>query len=67
LPPRSPELNSQENIWQFMRQNWLSDRIFKSFDDIVDHCRYAWNTLIGQPRKIMSIAQCDWATVGHLL
>jgi hypothetical protein len=25
LPPRSPELNSQENIWQFMRQNWLSN------------------------------------------
>jgi len=32
LPPRSPELNSQENIWQFMRQNWLSNRIFTSFD-----------------------------------
>jgi transposase len=67
LPPRSPELNSQENIWQFMRQNWLSNRIFKSFDDIVDHCCYAWNTLIGQPWKIMSIARRDWATVGHLL
>jgi hypothetical protein len=25
----------QENIWQFMRHNWLSNRIFKSFDD--DH------------------------------
>ena len=37
LPPGAPELNSQENIWQFMRQNWLSNRIFKSFDDIVDH------------------------------
>src|SRR5215468_3054091 len=24
LPPRAPELNGQENIWQFMRQNWLS-------------------------------------------
>jgi hypothetical protein len=24
LPPRSPELNPQENIWQFMRANWLS-------------------------------------------
>src|SRR5262245_50996535 len=23
LPPRAPELNGQENIWQFMRQNWL--------------------------------------------
>jgi hypothetical protein len=63
LPPRSPELNSQENIWQFIRQNWLSNRIFKSFDDIVDHCCYAWNTLIDQPWKIMSIAQRDWATV----
>jgi hypothetical protein len=28
-----------------MRQNWLSNRIFKSFDDIVDHRCYAWNTL----------------------
>ena len=65
LPPRSPELNSQENIWQFMRQNWLSNRIFKSFDDIVDHCCYAWNTLISQPWKIMSIARRDWATIGY--
>ena len=31
LPPRAPELNGQENIWQFMRQNWLSNRVFKSF------------------------------------
>ncbi len=36
LPPRAPELNSQENIWQFLRQNWLSNRIFKSFDDVVE-------------------------------
>jgi hypothetical protein len=51
LPPRAPELNGQENIWQFMRQNWLSNRIFKSFDDIVDHCCYAWNTLIDHPGR----------------
>jgi hypothetical protein len=66
-PATAAELNSQENIWQFMRQNWLSNRIFKSFDDIVDHCCYAWNTLIDQPWKIMSIAQRYWATVGHSL
>jgi putative transposase len=60
LPPRAPELNGQENIWQFMRQNWLSNRVFKSFDDIVDHCCFAWNTLIDQPWKIMSIALRDW-------
>ena len=59
------QLNGQENIWQFVRQNWLSNRVFKSFDDIVDHCCYAWNTLINQPWKIMSIARRDWATVGY--
>ncbi len=67
LPPRSPELNPQENIWQFMRANWLSNRVFKSFDDIVDHCCYAWNTLIDQPWKIMSITRRDWALAGHSL
>ena len=65
LPPRSPELNSQENIWQFMRQNWLSNRVFKSYDNIVDHCCYAWNTLVDQPWKIMSIALRDWAYIGR--
>ena len=44
LPSRSPELNPVENVWQFMRDNWLSNRIFKSYDDIVDHCCDAWNT-----------------------
>ena len=52
------------NYRQFMRQNWLSNRIFKSFDDIVDHCCDAWNTL-DQPWKIMSIARRDWAVVGQ--
>ena len=41
LPPRAPQLNGQENICQFMRQNGLSNRVFKSFDDVVDRCRYA--------------------------
>src|SRR5262249_53114996 len=65
LPPRAPELNGQENIWQFMRQNWLSNRIFKSFDDIVDHCCYAWNTLIEQPCKIIPIPRRNWAEFSH--
>jgi hypothetical protein len=32
----APDLNNQP--WQFMRQNWLSNRAFKYLDDIVDHC-----------------------------
>ena len=57
LPPRSPELNPVENIWQFMRDNWLSNRIFKSEDEIVSICSDAWNRLIDQPWKIMSIGR----------
>jgi hypothetical protein len=37
LPPKCPELNPVENVWQFMRDNWLSNRVFKSYDDLVDH------------------------------
>jgi hypothetical protein len=28
---------------QFMRDNWLSNRVFKSYDDILDHCCFAWH------------------------
>jgi transposase len=61
LPPKCPELNPVENLWQFMRDNWLSNRVFNSHDNIVDHCCYAWNTLIDQPWRIMSIGLRDWA------
>jgi len=61
LPPKCPELNPVENIWQYMRDNWLSNRVFKSYDDIVDHCCYAWNTLVDRPWKIMSIGLRQWA------
>ncbi len=61
LPPRSPELNPVENIWQFMRDNWLSNRIFTSYENIVDHCCEAWNNLVEQPWKIISIGSRQWA------
>ena len=63
IPPRSPELNPQENIWQFIRQNWLSIRVFKTYDDILALSCEAWNKLIDQPWRIMSIGLRDWAHV----
>ncbi len=61
LPSRSPELNPVENIWQFMRDNWLSNRIFQSYEDIVALCCEAWNKLIERPWKIISIGMREWA------
>jgi transposase len=61
LPAKCPELNPQENIWQFMRDNWLSNRVFLNGDDLVDHCCDAWNKLEAQPWRIMSIGSREWA------
>jgi hypothetical protein len=39
LPAKCPELNGQENVWQYIRDNWLSNLIFASCEDIIDHPR----------------------------
>lgn len=61
IPPRLPELNPAENVWQFIRENWLSNRAFKSYADIVDHSCFAGNSLMAQPWKIKSIGLRNWA------
>ena len=61
LPPKCPELYPTENLWEFMRGNWLSNRVFTSYDDIVGHCCEAWNKLAARPWRIMSIGLRDWA------
>lgn len=60
LPPYSPELNAQENIWQYLRQNHLAGRIFDTYDEIVDACCTAWNALASLKGRIESIASRDW-------
>ena len=44
-----------------MRDNWLSNRVFETYEEIVDHCCDAWNKLVAQPDKITSIGRRDWA------
>ena len=61
LPAKAPELNPVENVWQFLRDNWLSNRVCASYDDIVGHCCNAWNKLVDQPWRIMSLGLRDWA------
>lgn len=63
LPPYSPELNPIENIWQFLRQNCLANRVFDSYEAIVAACCDAWNALIAVPDRIASITSRIWAKV----
>ena len=61
LSPRSPEPNPVEHVRQFMRENWLSNRIVRSCDDSVDHCGDAGNKLADQPSRIVTIGRREWA------
>jgi transposase len=60
LPAKCPELNPVENIWQLMRDNWLSNRVFPSYENIVDLCCEAWHKLVDQPWRIMTIGRRKW-------
>jgi transposase len=61
LPPYSPELNPVENIGEFLRQNDFSNRVYATYEAIVEVCCVAWNKLIAAPGRIRSIATREWA------
>lgn len=63
LPPYAPELNRMENVWQYLRANKLSARVWEDYDGILNACADAWNWLIADPDRIRSIGATDWATV----
>lgn len=65
LPARSPELNPVENIWQYIRANWLSNRVFEDYEAIIEAGCRAWNRLIDQPETIKSIGMRKWAHNGQ--
>lgn len=63
LPPYSPELNPVENVWAYLRSNKLSNRVFETYEDIVDACCDAWRWFTSQPDQITSIGTRLWACV----
>jgi transposase len=65
LPPRSPELNPAENVWEYLRGRWLSNHVFKDYDAILDAACDAWNRLIAEPNRIQSLGSRQWAYCGE--
>ena len=65
LPSRAPELNPVENVWQYLRSNWLSNRVFETYDAIIDAACEAWMKLIARPETITSIGTREWAHIGQ--
>lgn len=45
LPPYSPELNPIEQVWGYLKSNFLSGRIFSGLESIFDYGVLAWKEL----------------------
>ncbi|CAH2598680.1 conserved protein of unknown function (plasmid) [Rhodovastum atsumiense] len=63
LPAYAPELNPMENVWEYLRANKLSLRVWNSYNAILVACLDAWNFLMATPDTIKSITQRAWASV----
>ena len=63
--PVCTELNPVAQIWQHLRANWLSNRVFETYADIVDAACDAWRRLVAVPKVITSIGLRDWAHMGQ--
>jgi transposase len=63
LPSYAPQLNPVENVWEYLRANYLSISVWDTYDQIVDACCRAWNAFISDTHRVVSITRRDWATV----
>ncbi len=60
LPPYSPELNPQENIWDDMREKWFKNKAFNSMDAVIDSLAEACLFYENSPEKCKSISSFPW-------
>ncbi len=63
LPATSPELNPVEQVWNWIRQHSLANRVFKDYDEIVDEACKAWNVFANKSELLASIGDRKWASL----
>ena len=59
LPPYSPELNPTEQIWQWVKRNYLSNICFVNYNDIIDKLATAWNAFSDDKELVQSMCTRD--------
>ena len=63
LPAHSPELNAIERLWLYLRERFLSHRLWPSYDDILNACARAWGAVQAEAGRIRSLCAYDWSRV----
>ena len=55
LPPYSPELNPIELVWLYLKNHYLSNRIYSDLDALYQAATDAWNETTSKPGLILSL------------
>ena len=55
--------NPDENVWEYLRGNKLSARVWPDYPSIVDTCCEVWNEFLRDTARIVSVTSRDWASV----
>lgn len=63
LPPASPELNPTEQVWQVLRDRYLANRCFDSYEQILDCCCDAWNAFTLEKGNVSKLCTRNWAEI----
>ncbi len=64
LPAYSPELNPVEQVWQWLRQRFWSNRIFSDYHAIVESICFAWNIFDKDTKRVSSLCTRSRAALG---
>ena len=63
LPPYAPELNPIENVWEYLRGNYLSHTVWDTYEQIVEACCTAWNAFVNDTERVTSVTTRQCARV----
>lgn len=61
LPPYSPELNPMEQVWAWIKDHFLSNRVFDNYFDIEKSSCAAWNKFVSNNNLFKSMCSPSWA------
>jgi len=60
LPPYSPDLNPQEQVWDELREKFFGNKLFGSLEAVIDRVVKGLRWLERLPEKIKNLTQRQW-------
>ena len=63
LPAYSPELNSSENVFEFLKARYFANQVFATAEAVKKKVWKVWQDLAANPDRITSIGSRGWAQI----